>query len=156
MMENYRISACCKRYKELARELKIPFIGLSQVNRSAHTQNRFIMKQDLRGSGEIDEVAHTILLMYKDRVIKDEKGRVINRAAQEENHIRPVWWEWVKNKNGPLGAYETWLYSNYFRFEVAEEGAFGRAAEQQEMGRLAHGTPARDEDASQEQDDLVM
>jgi len=145
MMENYRISACCKRYKELARELGIPFIGLSQVNRSAHTQNRFIMKQDLRGSGEIDEVAHTILLMYKDRDITDSKGKVTTTGALEENHIRPVWWEWVKNKNGPLGAYETWLYSNYFKFEIAAEGAFERAAQAQSEGRLAHGIPARDE-----------
>jgi replicative DNA helicase len=138
MMENYRISACCKRYKEWAREFGVPVIGLSQVNRSAHTQNRFIMKQDLRGSGEIDEVAHTILLMYKDMDIKDGKGKMVRTAAKEENHIRPVWWEWVKNKNGPLGAFETWLYANYFRFEVAPEGAFDRAAEAQESGRCAH------------------
>jgi replicative DNA helicase len=151
MMENYRISACCKRYKEMARELGVPVIGLSQVNRSAHTQNRFIMKQDLRGSGEIDEVAHTILLMYKDRDITDGKGKMLSKGAQEENHIRPVWWEWVKNKNGPLGTYETWLYSNYFKFEIAAEGAFSDAANRQEIGQLAHGVPQRDDYAEEEQ-----
>jgi replicative DNA helicase len=160
MMENYRISACCKRYKELSRELGCPVIGLSQVNRTAHTQNRFIMKQDLRGSGEIDEVAHTILLLYKDRDLTDGKGKVVHKAAKEENHIRPVWWEWVKNKNGPLGAYETWMYSNYFKFEVAAEGAFEVAANRQELGQLAHGLPARDDDGPEqeyaEQESMIL
>jgi replicative DNA helicase len=156
MMENYRISACCKRYKEIAMDLKVPVIGLSQVNRSAHTQNRFIMKHDLRGSGEIDEVAHTILLLYKDRDLTDGKGKVAHRAAKEENHIRPVWWEWVKNKNGPLGSIETWMYCNYFKFEVAAEGAFDQAAERQEMGQLAHGLPVQDSAEDDEPEGMIL
>jgi replicative DNA helicase len=159
MNENYRIATCCKRYKQLAREMGCPVIGLSQVNRAFVTQNRFLMKQDLRGSGEIDEVAHGIWLLYKDRDIKNHNGKVEHKACREENHIRPVWIDVVKNKTGPLGMREFWMYSNYFKFIEAAEGAFERAAEQQDLGRLAHGPQedgGGDDQGSMMQDELVM
>lgn len=156
MNENYRISTICKRYKQLARDLGCPVIGLSQLNRNFVTQNRFAMKQDLRGSGEIDEVAHGIWLIYKDREIRDHRGKVIKAAAKEENHIRPVWIDMVKNKTGPLGVKEFWMYANYFKFAEAEEGAFERAAELQAEGRPAHDFSAGGDEKEEEPIDFVF
>lgn len=136
--ENYRLGAVAKRYKQLARELGCPVMALSQINRSAASAGRFAAKQDLRGSGELDEVAHGIWLLLHDRDSKDHRGKVIRRAARAENYTFPVWVDVVKNKTGPKAAKEFWLYANYFRFEEAAEGDFDRCAEAQELGQPFH------------------
>jgi replicative DNA helicase len=138
MDRNYAVSALAKAYKAIAREIGCPFLALSQFNNQGkRDMSRFAMMGDLRDSGELAEVPHGIWLLSKDRDLK-ENGKVIHHGAPEENHIRPVWWDLAKNKNGPVGKVEMWLYAHYFRFEAAGEGAFEEAREKAERGEPVH------------------
>ncbi len=136
--QNYALSAIAKGYKRLARELGCPVVALSQLNNNGKTMNRFAMMQDLRGSGELAEVPHGIWLLSKDRDLINAQGKVTHHGAQEENHIRPVWLDVAKNKNGPIGKIEFWLYAHYFTFIEAGEGAFELCAEMQGRGEVFH------------------
>ena len=139
MQENYALSSIAKAYKRLARELGCPVIALSQFNNAGkRDMSRFAMMGDLRGSGELAEIAHGILLLSKDRDLVSN-GRKEHSGAPEENGIRPVWIDIAKNKNGPIGRLESWLYTKYFFFTEAEEGSFAVAAEKAERGEAVHG-----------------
>jgi len=143
MDRNYSVSAIAKAYKAIAREIGCPFLALSQFNNAGKRDlSRFAMMGDMRDSGELAEVPHGIWLLSKDRDLK-ENGKVIHHGAPEENHIRPVWWDIAKNKNGPVGKLEMWLYAHYFRFEEAGEGAFEEAREKADRGEPVHPDEAR-------------
>jgi len=165
MQENYALSSIAKAYKRLGRELGCPVLALSQFNNAGkRDMSRFAMMGDLRGSGELAEVAHGILLLSKDRDLK-ENGRVTHTGAPEENYIRPVFVDIAKNKNGPVGRLEMWLYSKYFFFveteapKNGEPSAFEIAAEKAARGEPVHSAADyADEDgaAALEQEEVIL
>ena len=109
------ISDISSGLKALAKELKVPVLVLSQLNREMERdKNRKPRLSDLRESGAIEQDADLVGLLYKPNAGDDEDG-----AAAEEADGLPVNLLIAKQRNGPTGDINLTFLKNYTRFESA-------------------------------------
>jgi replicative DNA helicase len=100
--------------KALAKELEVPVIVLSQLNRELEKdKNRKPRMSDLRESGSIEQDADLIGLLYKPNS-EDDEG-----AAQPEQDAVPVNLLIAKQRNGPTGDVHLTFLKSITRFESA-------------------------------------
>src|SRR5437879_1466955 len=101
--------------KALAKELKVPIIVLSQLNRELEREkNRKPRMSDLRESGAIEQDADLVGLLYKPSAEDDE---AIGAPAEQE--AVPVNLLIAKQRNGPTGDVNLTFLKSYTRFESA-------------------------------------
>ncbi len=113
------ISEISRSLKALAKELQVPVVALSQLNRAVEqrTDKKPVMS-DLRESGAIEQDSDLILLIYREEVYDANT----TRRGVADIII-------AKQRNGPVGEVQLTFLGEYTRFEnlVAEsygEGAF--------------------------------
>lgn len=114
-----KFTAISRANKEVAMELKVPVLLISQTSRnSAHDKRSELEVSDLRGSGAIEEDAAAVMLLYDD---KEDRER---HMAQQTYDVGPVktWLKLGKNRFGPAGAGLPLLhFKRTTRFEVMEQ-----------------------------------
>ena len=105
------IAEISRTLKGIARELNVPVIALSQLNRASETrEDRKPIMADLRESGSIEQDADVVMLMsrYYDKEKKEEdRNRIILNVA--------------KQRNGPVGEVELVWLPQFTKFEDAEQ-----------------------------------
>jgi replicative DNA helicase len=107
------ISDISSGIKALAKELKVPVIVLSQLNRELEKdKSRKPRLSDLRESGAIEQDADLVGLLYKPSTDEDESGA-------EESEGAPVNLFIAKQRNGPTGDVHLTFLKSFTRFESA-------------------------------------
>jgi replicative DNA helicase len=130
------ISDISRGLKQLARELEMPIIALSQLNRSLESrENKRPMLSDLRESGAIEQDADIILFVYRDDVYREAKEKEKEMKAKTEgkeykSEFKKRLEEEAeiiigKQRNGPTGTVDLLFQKNYTRFiDASPAGAF--------------------------------
>ena len=102
--------------KALAKELNVPVIVLSQLNREMEKdKNRRPRMSDLRESGSIEQDADLVGLLYKPNANEDEE----NSGGGTDHDAVPVTLFIAKQRNGPTGDVSLTFLKAYTRFESA-------------------------------------
>ena len=124
-----QIAEISRGLKLLARELDMPILAISQLNRSLESRaNKRPMLSDLRESGAIEQDADIILFVYRDEFYLEQEEKEKEKRASAEGkeykstHVFNKLQEKAeiivgKNRNGETGSVDVLFQKQHSRFE---------------------------------------
>lgn len=100
------VSEFSRQMKLLAKELEVPVVALSQLNRGPEQRaDKKPMLSDLRESGSIEQDADVVILLHRE----DFYDKQSPRAGEADLHV-------AKHRNGPTGTVKVAFQGHYSRF----------------------------------------
>ena len=102
-----QVAEVSRGLKAMAKELDLPVIVLSQLNRSSEKENRTPRLSDLRESGSIEQDADVVLMLSRP---KDSDERFQTAAGAADLIV-------AKQRNGPVGDLKLTFLQEITRFE---------------------------------------
>jgi replicative DNA helicase len=116
------IGEISRSLKQLAKELDVPIIALSQLSRKVEERkDGKPMLSDLRESGSIEQDADVVMFIHREARESEGEG-----GEGDGGGRRPIEVELVvaKQRNGPIGSVDMVFIPEYTRFESRARGGF--------------------------------
>jgi replicative DNA helicase len=115
------VSEISRSLKQLAKELEVPVIALSQLNRKVEERKGGKpMLSDLRESGSIEQDADVVMFIHRE----DQEEGADGQEGERSRTVIPVELIVAKQRNGPVGSIDLVFLSEFTRFESRARGEF--------------------------------
>lgn len=116
-----QITEISRSLKELARELDVPVIALSQLSRAVEQRGGPPKLSDLRDSGSIEQDADVVMFIHRDKNVDDNED-------DEQKNIAQILIE--KHRNGPTGMAELYFNDKKTTFQSMQKGEYAGVEEE--------------------------
>ncbi len=118
-----QISQIARSLKNLAKELDVPVVALSQLSRSVeHRDNKRPLLSDLRESGSIEADADVVMLMFREDYYHRDEADDQPKPTPDPNRAVPVEIHIAKNRNGPTDVVKLAFQPSFTRFSDPARG----------------------------------
>ena len=114
--EVQQITEISRALKQMARELEVPVLALSQLSRAIEQRRGRPRLSDLRSSGSLEQDADVVMFIHRE----DMMG---TRAESEKNNVAEILIE--KHRNGPIGKVDLLFDEQQTTFRTVEKSDFG-------------------------------
>ena len=111
-----QVTEISRSLKNLARELKVPVLALSQLSRAVESRGGKPRLSDLRDSGSIEQDADIVMFIHREDKFKE---------ASERTNIAEILIE--KHRNGPTGKIDLYFNDKKATFQSVARDNFGGA-----------------------------
>jgi len=109
-----QIAEISRGIKGMAKELGIPVVVLSQLNRESERENRDPRLSDLRESGSIEQDADVVMILHRHKKRDDDDGIQEGGMPGDVELIKLII---AKQRNGPIGEVDLTFMRRYTRYE---------------------------------------
>ena len=120
-----QIAEISRAIKGMSKDLNLPVVVLSQLNRDMEKEKRDPRLSDLRESGAIEQDADVVILLNRQRYLADDvdggedgDGHAVQGPLGMVDKIKLII---AKQRNGPVGEFLLAFLRKYTRFENLEE-----------------------------------
>jgi len=111
-----QVTELSRSLKQLARELDVPVLALSQLSRAVEQRGGTPKLSDLRDSGSIEQDADVVMFIHRDKDTDEEDDR---------HNIAEILIE--KHRNGPTGKAELFFNDKKSTFQSMQKGEYSGA-----------------------------
>ena len=109
-----QIADISRGMKGMAKELNVPVVVLSQLNRESEKENRDPRLSDLRESGSIEQDADVVFLLHRPKKRDEDESVEEGGLPGDVEHIKLII---AKQRNGPVGEVDLTFVRRYTRYE---------------------------------------
>lgn len=116
-----QIAEISRGLKAMAKELNVPVVVLSQLNRDSEKEKRRPRLSDLRESGSIEQDADVVFLLHRPTASEDQDNGEKGDTGYLPGDVERINLIVAKQRNGPVGEVPLTFRRQYTRFENSIE-----------------------------------